>query len=405
MKFAHISDSHLGGWRQPELQELNLESFKQAIEMCIEEQVEFILFTGDLFDSAFPPIEILKDTFAEFRKLKDNKIKAYVIAGSHDYSVSGKTFLEVLEKAGFCEICKYEEIRDNQNTDKNSEIREIILKPITHEAFYIYGYPGKKSGLEISDLKKIKINEDYSSYFRILMLHTTLTEVTENLPIDSIDLNELPKADYYALGHIHIDFEHEINSKPAIYGGPTFPNNFKELEELKYGRFYIIEVNGFTKITKKEIKLKEIELVKIKLDNSLQGTQKIISELEKRDLKDKIILLKISGILKQGKISDIKFQEIEDYLKKSEAYCYLKNTSKLEVEKQELEIELKESEMEKVEEILIKKYEKENPSDFNKLIFPLIEALSMEKQEDEKSISFESRLFSELNKVLEVELN
>ena len=32
MKFAHIADSHLGGWRQPELQELNTLSFKKAIE-------------------------------------------------------------------------------------------------------------------------------------------------------------------------------------------------------------------------------------------------------------------------------------------------------------------------------------------------------------------------------------
>ena len=68
VKFAHIADSHLGGWRQPELQKLNLESFRKAIEICIEEKIEFILFSGDLFDSAFPPIEILKEVFAEFRK-------------------------------------------------------------------------------------------------------------------------------------------------------------------------------------------------------------------------------------------------------------------------------------------------------------------------------------------------
>ena len=123
MKFAHIADSHLGSWRQPELQKLNLDSFKIAIDSCIKEELEFILFTGDLFDSAFPPIEILKETFAEFRKLKEAGIKSYVIAGSHDYSVSGKTFLDVLEKAGFCEICKFEET--NEGEDK-----EIILKPI-----------------------------------------------------------------------------------------------------------------------------------------------------------------------------------------------------------------------------------------------------------------------------------
>ena len=109
MKFAHISDCHLGGWRQLELQRLNMESFIIAIDSSIKEKVEFILFTGDLFDTAFPSIEILKETFTEFRKLKDAGIKCYLIAGSHDYSVSGKTFLDVLEKAGLCEICKYDE--------------------------------------------------------------------------------------------------------------------------------------------------------------------------------------------------------------------------------------------------------------------------------------------------------
>jgi len=265
MKFAHLSDCHLGGWRQPELQQLNIKSFEIAIKVCIEEQVDFILFTGDLFDSAFPPIEILKETFSEFRKLKDAGIKSYVIAGSHDYSVSGKTFLEVLEKAGFCEICKSEDI----GTDEN---KEIILKPIIHKSYHIYGYPGKKSGLEVQEIKKIKINESYQENFRILMLHTTIKEVAKNLPIESIDPLELPKADYYALGHIHVNFEKEINGKPMIYSGPTFPNNFKELEELKNGSFYIIDVEGYTKIIKKEINLKEVELVEIKLENSLTGT-------------------------------------------------------------------------------------------------------------------------------------
>ncbi len=393
VKFAHIADSHLGGWRQPELQILNSESFRRAIEICIEEKVEFILFSGDLFDSSFPPIETLKETFTEFRKLKEEGIKCYVIAGSHDYSVSGKTFLDVLEKAGFCEICKYEE-----------QDGKIILKPITHKSFYIYGYPGKKSGMEIEDLKRIQINEPYSSYFRILMLHTTLKESVEGLPIESIELKELPKADYYALGHIHIKFEKEKEGKPVIYTGPTFPNNFKELEELNHGSFYIIDVEGYTKIMRKEIKLKETELIEIEITDALKGTETILAELQKRELKDKIVLLKIYGNLKQGKTSDIKFSEIEDYLKKAGVYSFLKNTSKLEPEKQKIELDLPYHEMEKVEEVLIKKYEKENPSKFNEFIFPLVEGLGLEKQEGEKQAIFESRLYSELSKILEIEL-
>jgi len=224
MRFAHLADCHLGSWRQPELQQLNLSSFKKAIEICIQEKVDFMLFSGDLFDSAYPPIEILKETFSEFKKLKDEKINCYVIAGSHDYSVSGKTFLDVLEKAGFCEICSFEEQED-----------KIILKPCKHNAMAIYGYPGKKSGLEIDDLKKISLEE--SNKFKILMLHTTMESAKGTLPIDSVSVEELPKADYYALGHLHLIHEYTIaDNKYLIYPGPIFPNNFQELEELKGGR-------------------------------------------------------------------------------------------------------------------------------------------------------------------------
>ena len=175
MRFAHIADCHLGSWRQLELQQLNLASFRRAIEICIEEKVDFILFSGDLFDSAYPPIEILKETFSEFRKLKEARIKCYVIAGSHDYSVSGKTFLDVLEKAGFCEICSFEEKGD-----------KILLKSITHESVSIYGYPGKKSGLEVNDLKKISLEP--SNKFKILMLHTTIESAKGSLPVESINI-------------------------------------------------------------------------------------------------------------------------------------------------------------------------------------------------------------------------
>ena len=101
MKFAHMGDCHLGAWRHPELKELNFKHFQKAIERCIKEKVDFILITGDLFDSSYPPIDTLKETFREFRRLKENNIPVFIIAGSHDYSVTGKTFLDLLDNSGF----------------------------------------------------------------------------------------------------------------------------------------------------------------------------------------------------------------------------------------------------------------------------------------------------------------
>jgi len=392
MKFAHLGDCHLGSWRQPELQELNFQSFERAIDTCIKERIDFMLIAGDLFDSAYPPIEILKRAFAEFRKLKDAGIKVFMIAGSHDYSVSGKTFLDVLEKGGFCEICKYKE---------NEEL--IHLEPCKYQNFEIFGYPGKKSGMEIEDIKKIILPPETNN-FRILMLHTTLTEAVGDLPIESLAMSRLPRADYYALSHLHINFEEKIKDKPIIYSGPIFPNSFQEIEDLCYGRFYLIEVTGYWDVKKINLPIKEVKAFDIKIENALTATQKIISEFDKYDLRDKIILLRVSGTITQGTNADIDYKRITDYLTGKGVYSFLKNTNKLQSKEEKIELKIAQGEMNKVEEVLIEDYTKTNPDKFNPMITSLMHSLDLQKQEDEKTVIYENRLLDSLNKILGLEL-
>jgi len=392
VKFAHLGDCHLGSWRQPELQELNFLSFQNAIDKIIKNKAEFVLIAGDLFDSAYPPIEILKRTFAEFRKLKEADIKVFMIAGSHDFSVSGKTFLDVLEKGGFCEICKYEE------TDVM-----INLLPLKYKSFEIFGYPGKKSGMEIEDLRKIVLPKDTSN-FRILMLHTTIKEAVGDLPIDSISMKSFPKADYYALGHLHINFSEKLHDKPIIYSGPIFPNSFQELDDLCYGRFYMVTVEGYVEPKKQDIILKEVITFKINIENALTATQQIIDELEKHELTDKIVLMKLFGEIKKGTNADIDYPKIEEYLRLKKVYSFLKNTNKLVSEGEKIDIKISEHDVNKIEETLVKEYELKNPDKFNNLIVPLMHSLELQKQEDEKSVIYETRLFSELNKILGLDL-
>jgi len=384
VKFAHISDVHLGGWKQQAMQELNFQSFRIAIYKCILKKVDFVLIAGDLFDSAYPPIDILKETFAEFRRLKDAKIPCFIIAGSHDYSVSGKTFLDVLEKAGFCKnVTNYEE-----------KVDFFVLNPILYKGVAIYGYPGKKSGLEIPELRKIKFN-DAPGMFKIFMLHTTIDKAKGNLPIDALEIENLPKADYYACGHLHIDFQYEN----FIYGGPTFPNNFQELEDLGYGRFYIVDTENPRNPEKIEIKIKEVVPLTIEVNNALIATNQIISELDKREIKDKIVLLRLKGTIEKGENSDIKFFQIEEYVKLKGAYFLLRNTHDLKTFEVEIKPEIKDSE--NIEEEAIKLYSKENPSNFNSFILQIISSLNIEKQEGETSESFTNRIMEESKKILD----
>ena len=386
-KFAHIADVHLGGWKQQPLQSLNLESFKLAIETCIKEKVEFVLIAGDLFDTAFPPIDILKESFAEFRKLKEAGIPCFLIAGSHDYSVSGKTFLDVLEKAGFCK---------NVGNDFEEKNQKIILNPTIYKGIAIYGYPGKTSGLEIQDLRRVQFNET-PGMFKIFMLHTTVDKAKGNLPIDALETFKLPKADYYACGHLHIDFQYEN----FVYPGPVFPNNFQELEDLQYGRFYIVDTKLEKPLKRINLKIRDIVAINLKVKNALRSTQQIISEMEKHELQNKIVLLRISGLLESGKHSDIKFAQIESLATKKGAYFLLRNTNDLKIKEAETEI-TGIAETGDIEKEAIKSFSEQNPSVFNNLLPQIMEAFSTEKQEGETSETFVLRLMDETKKIFKI---
>ncbi|MDP3966055.1 MAG: DNA repair exonuclease [archaeon] len=387
VNFAHFADVHLGGWRQGPMQDLNFTAFQKVIKTCIERKVDFVLIAGDLFDSAYPPIETLKETFAEFKKLKDAKIPVFIIAGSHDYSASGKTFLDVLEKGGFCKNVFNAEFKEE----------EILLSPTVWNGVAIYGYPGKKSGLEVHDIKKLKL-EDAPGMFKILMLHTTMDKVRGVLPIECVEADRLPEANYYALGHIHIDFRY----KNLVYPGPVFPNNFSELETVETGSFYIVDTenlgNPFEKI---DIKVKEIISLEFEVKNANITNEEILKELGRRNLKDKLVLLRVYGELDNQKISDLRLERIENFCIENGAYFFLKNIHDLKTKEIDIDIEIKNKE--NLEKETIEKYSFENPSEFNRFIPELMEALSAEKQEGETIDSFNSRFLGESIKVLKLE--
>ncbi|MFB6246089.1 MAG: exonuclease SbcCD subunit D [Candidatus Pacearchaeota archaeon] len=385
VKFAHVADVHLGGWKQQPMNDLNFQAFQKMIDTSIKNSVEFVLIAGDLFDSAYPPIETLKEAFSEFKKLYKAGIPCYIIAGSHDYSVSGRTFLDVLEKAGFCK---------NVFNPEYNENGEIILNPEIKQDIAIYGYPGKKSGLEVPELRKVKLN-DAPGMFKIFMLHTTIDKVAGDIPVDSIETEKLPQADYYALGHVHLHY----NQNRIVYPGPLFPNNFGELEDLEKGSFVLVDTNATQQVQFIDVETKPVEKVNVEIEDGLKANDLIVAELEKRNVEDKIVLLRVKGELQRGRNSDIKFEKIDEYVKNRGAFFMLKNANKLQTQKPESEIEIKDEA--DVEDETIKNYSEQNPSKFNKNISQLMNALSIEKQEGETNESFNSRLLDEARKILE----
>ena len=405
MKFAHLADCHIGSWRDPKLKDISTIAFQKAVDKCMEENVDFILISGDLFNTSLPRIDNLKTVVNLFRKLKEKSIAVYIIPGSHDYSPSGKTMLDVLENAGlFTNVVKGEEV------DGKIKLNFTIDKKTGAK---ITGMLGKRYSMEKEYYKNLVLeNLENESGYKIFMFHSGIDELKpedmQNIITQPLSL--LPKNfNYYAGGHVHIVKETKIEGYGTIaYPGPLFPNSFSELEKLETGGFYIVENN-----IPKWHPIQVYNINKIIIDCNQKTPEQIYDEIT-NEIKDKefintIVLIRLFGSLSSGKPYDIDFKEIFSVLYDKSAYFVMKNTNQLTTKEFE-EIKIDTKSAEEAESAIIKEHLgqiKLKDMDLEKeeaLIKQLIQTLSTEKQEGETNPDFEKRIKDDVSKVLDVEL-
>jgi len=407
MKFAHMADCHIGSWRDPKLRDASTKAFLKAVNLCIEKQVDFVLIAGDLFNTALPGIDALKLVVTKLKELKDNNIPVYAIPGSHDFSPSGKTIIDVLENAGLL-----------INVMKGKIIDEKLNLEFTVDkktGTKITGIFGKKGMLEKSHYKSLLKKElEKEDGFKIFMFHTALTEFKpENLDsMDSQPLELLPKNfDYYAGGHVHYIFSKKEPDYGLIaYPGPLFPNSFSELEKLENGGFYIIE-----KTDKLELKYEPIVIYNVfslNIDCNNKSPEQIRAEIEEkiknREFINTIVTIRLAGTLDSGKPSDINMRDIFAKFYDNSAYFVMKNTSKL-ITKELDEIKIQTDSIEETEESLIKesigqiKVDNLGIEEEEKLTKQLMAVLSREKQDGERVADFERRIKENIEKIIKLD--
>ena len=307
-KFAHITDCHLGSWRNPKLRELNLQAFEKSISISIKEQVDFILITGDFFDVNIPQLSPVKKAVEILKQARNSGIPVYMIYGSHDFNTANVSMIDILHSADLF----------IKPTDFQLDNDSILLKFFTDKktGAKITGISGRKVGLDKQIYEKLdKKKLESEDGFKIFLLHRGIQEI---LPLnmqfrDSIPISLVPKGfDYYGGGHIHKRVEKKIDNSVIIYPGPLFGSTFQDLEETAKGEkrgFYIVSFDTqifeckFIEIKVADILYKEIFSQKWSSEKLKDEITKNISELE---VKNKIVLIKVKGKL-FGKRSNIDF--------------------------------------------------------------------------------------------------
>jgi hypothetical protein len=377
MRFAHIADCHLGAWgSHPELREMPLHAFDIAVGRILEANVDFVLLAGDFFDSSMPAVDILRFTVEQLMRLKNADIPVYAIAGSHDYSPTGKTMLSVLEAADLLKNVHMKWIEDKSGAR-------------------IFGVEGLRGGLDRENFGEINARGDG---YKILMFHAAVDEISG---MKGVSCSALPKGfDYYATGHVHNPTQRALGEGLMVFPGPLFPTEFSELEELKCGRFCIADVRGGkTRVSEERIEFAPVRVIDIKCEG--KTPQEIENEFanEISDVTGAIVLLKASGTIVGGKPADVNWRAITERSQAAGA-CAVKRSVHLSTKEAEtITVDIT-GNLEQIEKAII---EKHSGSDFEQ-VRRLMDVLAVEKVEDEKNITYEERIKSGIKKVMKLDV-
>ena len=114
MRFAHLADCHIGAWRDKKLKELNLQAFITALDSCADKKVDFIIISGDLFDTTLPDLSIVKKAVDKIKEVNNQGIPFYITYGSHDFAPNAVSIIDILTSSGLLTKIVEAEIHDEK---------------------------------------------------------------------------------------------------------------------------------------------------------------------------------------------------------------------------------------------------------------------------------------------------
>ena len=194
-KFLHTADIHLDsplrgleryeGAPVDQIRGATRQALKNLVRLAIEEEVQFVLIVGDLYDGEWKDYNTALFLAAEMSKLKEAGIRVFIVAGNHDAASNISKSLSMPENVKRLSTKKPESVR---------------LEDI-HVVIHGQGFHQRAVTENLSSFYP----EAIADYFNIGMLHTSVTgrEGHENYaPCKVEDLLSKNYA-YWALGHVH----------------------------------------------------------------------------------------------------------------------------------------------------------------------------------------------------------
>jgi DNA repair exonuclease SbcCD nuclease subunit len=224
VKFIHTADLHLDTpfkglsvWNSElsrRLKDATFKSFKRIIDACIERKVDFLVISGDIFDSDNKSLAGHLRFIPELKRLADKGIPTYLVCGNHDPYNHWIKELKLPENV-YCfdpEECGY---------------KTFIKGGIPVADIYGMSFGESKITQNLADRYKLSPSPAPVS---IAVLHGSVGEPGPHASYAPFTVNDvLDKGfDYWALGHIHKSRVIRDKTPVMIYPGNPQGRDFGE---------------------------------------------------------------------------------------------------------------------------------------------------------------------------------
>ena len=264
MKFAHISDLHLGKRvHQFSMIEEQKYILDKIVEMVIRESVEGVFIAGDVYDKIYPSAEAVALFDSFLVKLAKEDIKVFVISGNHD-SPERIAFLgQLTQKAGVYLSPVYDgEVKKVSLEDEFGPIN-IYLLPFIKPVHVRHFYPDESINNYTDAMNVVVEHMQLNLQERnILLAHQFVTGAmrsdSEEISVgglDNVEVSAFADFDYVALGHIHRP--QKMGSERVRYSGTPLKYSFSECQDKKTLTILEIKDKKYTATGEKAESVKE----------------------------------------------------------------------------------------------------------------------------------------------------
>ncbi len=345
IKFLHFADIHLGVENYGRFDSksglhsrLNdfIKSLTTAIDIAIEEKVDFALFCGDAYKNNSPSPTHQREFASQIYRLSKAGISTILINGNHDNPLTyGRaSALDIFQTLNIPNIhVVIEPGLINLQTVKGPIQVIGIPWPTRNQYLEKDEYRNDDTDVINKKIKKrlMKTITDLIAkldlrYPKILAAHLTVAEalfsgsenyaVIGNDPVIPVQFFIDSPLDYIALGHIHRYQNLNLSGKlPVIYSGSMERINFGEEKEDK--GFCIASIDKKGKVEYEFISLptRKMLTIEVKIRGTDNPTDRFIKEIEKYDLKDAII--RIHYEISEDQEEKLDFRKINEALREA----------------------------------------------------------------------------------------